>query len=381
MHSLRWKNTRYSGSSIPLLCIGLALVVSGLAQGSDGLGSNRAGAQPQSSPASEIESQTKGPGDPQLKATIAQLAAAGVLRPRTLQEARRAYLFYSKLAGPPEQVFRVEDQTIPGPGGGIPIRLYYPRSEGGLPVLVFFHGGGFVAGSIATHDTPLRAVANRCECIVVSVEYRLAPENHYPAAPEDAYAATKWIADHATEIGADPSRLAVGGDGAGGNLAAVVTLMARDRGGPHLMYQTLIYPILSLMMLTKSWVVSQDPVLTADGMVSMSSQYVPVNTDLEEAYLSPTYAKNFEGLPPAFVATGVDDPVRDDTQTYATYLQLDGIQVVLSQYPNLMHNFFLMAGRLDAAQRSIDEIGTALRRAFQMADQDMNATSGTDDGS
>ena len=380
MRSSLWKSTKYSGLSIPLLCIGLALPVSGLAQGSDGLERNSADVQSQQAPASEIEVKTKEPEDPQLHATIVQLATAGVLRPGTLEEARRAYLFYSKLAGPPEHVFRVEDRNIPGPGGNIPIRLYYPRSEGGLPLLVFFHGGGFVTGSLDTHDSPLRATANRCECIVVSVEYRLAPENPYPAAPEDAYSATKWIEDHATEIGGDPSRLAVGGDGAGGNLAAVVALMARDNGGPHLIFQTLIYPILNVTMLTKSWVVSHDPVLTADGMVSMLSSYVPVNTDLEEAYLSPIYAKNFKGLPPTFITTGVDDPVRDEALAYATYLQRDGIPVVLS-YPNLMHNFFLMAGRLDAAQRSIDEIGAALRQAFQMANQDMHTTSEADGGS
>jgi acetyl esterase len=373
MRSSLWKSTKSSSSSIPLLCIGLALLVSGLAQGSDGLGSNRAEVQAQLEPASQIESKTKEPDDSQLQATIAQLAAAGAFRPRTVQEARRAYLFYSKLAGPPERVSRVEDQNIPGPGGNIPIRLYYPlyypRSESGLPLLVFFHGGGFVTGSLDTHDTPLRATANRCECIVVSVGYRLAPENPYPAAPEDAYASTKWVADHATEIGGDPSRLAVGGDGVGGNLAAVVTLMARDHGGPRLIFQTLIYPILNLTMLTRSWVVSNDPVLTADGMVSMSSLYVPVNTDLEDAYLSPTYAKNFEGLPPAFITTGVNDPVRDEAQTYATYLQRSGVPVVLSN-PNLIHNFFLMAGWLDVAQTSIDEIGAAVRQAFQAASDD-----------
>ena len=194
------------------------------------------------------------PTDPQVKAIIAKMNAAGVLHPQNLEEARKAYLFYAQFAGPPEHVFQVEDRQIPGPAGNIPIRLYAPRAGGGLPVFVFFHGGGFVTGNLDTHDPPLRAIANRCECLVVSVAYRLAPEHPYPAATDDAYAATKWVANHAAEIGGDASRIAVGGDGAGGNLAAVVTLMARDQGGPRLIYQVLIYPILDSLMLTHSWV-------------------------------------------------------------------------------------------------------------------------------
>jgi acetyl esterase len=180
--------------------------------------------------------------DPQVKAVLDQMAAAGLLDPKTLEQARKSFLFYSKFAGPPEPVFHVEDRKIPGPAADLPIRVYVPRAGGGLPVLVFFHGGGFVEGSLETHDPPLRAIVNRCECLVVSVAYRLAPESPYPAATDDAYAATKWVTEHAEEIGGDRRRIAVGGDGAGGNLAAVVTMMARDRGTPHLIYQVLIYP-------------------------------------------------------------------------------------------------------------------------------------------
>jgi acetyl esterase len=151
-----------------------------------------------------------------VKAVLDKMAAAGIAHPTSVADVRKAYLFYPRLSGSAEQVFRVEDRQIPGPVGNILIRVYTPSSTGGLPILVFFHGGGFVAGSLDTHDIPLRSVTNRCECIIVSVAYRLAPENEYPAAPEDAYAATKWVAEHGTDIGGDPHRIAVGGDGRAG---------------------------------------------------------------------------------------------------------------------------------------------------------------------
>ena len=241
--------------------------------------------------------------DPQVKAVLAQMAAAGLLEPKTLEQARKSFLFYSKFAGSPEPVFHVEDRMIPGPAGDIPIRVYAPRAGGGLPVLVFFHGGGFAYGSLDTHDVPLRAITNRCDCVVVSVAYRLAPENPYPAAPDDAYAATKWVAEHAQEIGGDPRRIAVGGDGAGGNLAAVVAMMARDRGGPHLMYQVLIYPSLDPSMLTYSWIASHDPIATDQAQLAEWSVYIPVNTDPSQPYISPING-NLHNLPPAFMIVG-----------------------------------------------------------------------------
>jgi acetyl esterase len=305
--------------------------------------------------------------DPQVKAVLDQMAAAGVLHPTTLEQWRKAYLFYAKFAGAPEKVFHVEDRAIPGPGGNIPIRLYVPRDGTGLPVWVFFHGGGFVTGSLDTHDVPLRAVANRCDCLVVSVAYRLAPENHYPAATNDAYAATKWVADHAAEIGGDAGRIAVGGDGAGGNLASVVALMAHDQAGPHLIYQVLIYPTLDLTMLSPSRIVANDPVFTTDAMLATTSTYVPVNTDLELPYLSPVDAKSFQGLPAALIITDEDDPVRDEAERYASELKSAGIHVDLSRYPNMIHGFFLMAGALDAGKQSIDQVGAALKQAFKNA--------------
>jgi acetyl esterase len=305
--------------------------------------------------------------DPQVKAVLAQMASAGVLHPKTLEQWRKAYLFYAKFAGTPENVFHVENRAIPGPAGMIPIRVYSPRAGGGLPVWVFFHGGGFVTGSLDTHDTPLRAVTNRCDCLVVSVAYRLAPESLYPAAPDDAYAATKWVADHAADIGGDPNRIAVGGDGAGGNLAAVVSLMARDKGGPHLLRQVLIYPTLDMSMLSPSRILANDPIFTTDAMLASSGTYVPTTTDLELPYISPVYAKSFKGLPPAFIVTDADDPVRDEAKRYADELESAGVTVEMSRYPNMIHGFFLMAGALDAGKKSIDQIASALQQAFKGA--------------
>ncbi len=310
--------------------------------------------------------QDKTPVDPQVKSITGRLAAAGVLRPSTIEEDRRAYLFYSKLAGPPEPVFRVEDRKIPSSAGSIPIRLYFPSAGTGFPVWVFFHGGGFVAGSLDTHDTPLRSVTNRCECLIVSVGYRLAPENRYPAAPDDAYAATKWVADHASEIGADPQRIAVGGDGAGGNLAAVVALMARDRGGPHLILQVLIYPILDSLIGTYSWVESDDPVLTSDSMVTKWGAYVPALTDHQVPYISPVSASNLRSLPPTLIIMGEHDPLRDTAELYTLDLKSAGVSVHTSHYANVIHSFFLMAGALDAGQKCIDETAAVLKESFKV---------------
>ena len=304
------------------------------------------------------------PIDPQVKVIEDKMAAAGVLHPTTLEQARKAYQFYAQFAGVPENIARVENRRIPGPAGDNPIRLYAARTGGELPVLIFYHGGGFITGSLDTHDAPLRAIANRCDCLIVSVEYRLAPEHHYPAATEDAYAAAKWVADHAAEIGGDPQRIAVGGDGAGGNLAAVVALMARDRGGPHLMFQMLIYPIVNSLMLTHSWVDSKDPILTNDAMLAQWAAYVPVNTDPQTPYISPTNG-DLHKLPPALIVTDTQDPLRDEDSQYALELRNAGVAANFVLCPNVIHGFFLMSGQVDAAKLCVESTAAALKQAFQ----------------
>lgn len=306
------------------------------------------------------------PGDPQVKAVLNKMAAAGITRPSTVADVRRAYLFYPKLSGTPERVFRIEDRQIPRPGENIPVRVYTPNSKSGLPMLVFFHGGGFVAGSLDSHDIPLRSVANRCECIVISVGYRLAPENKYPAAPEDAYAATKWVAEHGEEIGGDSHRIAVGGDGAGGNLAAVVTLMARKRGTPRLVFQILIYPSLDFSTMRPSWWAETDaPTVSREAKRDISIAYLPIATNLRDPFIAPVHAKDLKNLPPALLITYEgDNPMRIETDEYVDRLRRDGVVVKVSVYSNALHGFFLMAGDLDAAKKCIDEVGTTLRNAF-----------------
>jgi acetyl esterase len=207
-------------------------------------------------------------------------------------------------------------------------------------------------------------VTNRCGCIVVSVAYRLAPENPYPAAPEDAFAATKWVAEHAMALGGDAGRIAVGGDGAGGNLAAVVTLMARDRGGPRLIYQVLIYPDISAIMLGSRYL-SNDPVVTPDARIATLGAYLPMLANQEDPYVSPIYAKSLKDLPPALLIIDRDDPAWDEGGAYARSLQEAGVSVTLSIYPNMIHGFFQMAGALDAGKRCVSEVGTVLAETFK----------------
>lgn len=326
----------------------------------------------QNQTATKSESQT--PADPQVKTVLDKMATAGVARPTTVEDVRKAYLFYPTLSGSPENIFRIEDREIPGPAakGSIRVRVYSPNSTSGLPIFVFFHGGGFVAGSLDTYDTPLRSVAIRCQCIVVSVAYRLAPENKYPAAPDDAYAATKWVAEHGSEIGGDPYRIAVGGDGAGGNLAAGVTLMARERGAPRLIFQVLIYPTLDASTMRPVWWEETDvPTVTRDVKNDILRLYLPVTGNLRDPYVAPLHAENLKNLPAALVITYEDNPMHDEGDEYATRLRQDGVAVNVSFYSNMIHGFFLMAGDLAAGKKCIDEVASALRNAFKGASQNL----------
>lgn len=312
------------------------------------------------------EGETPKPDDPQVKAVLDMMAAAGITRPSTVADVRKAYLFYPKLSGTQELVFHVEDRQIPGPAGNITVRVYTPNSTRGLPILVFFHGGGFVAGSLDAYDNPLRSVANRCECTVVSVAYRLAPKDKYPAAVEDAYAATKWVAEYAGTLGGDPQRIAVGGDGAGGNLAAVMTLIARERGTPRLIFQVLIYPMLDASTMRPSWFTeSNTPTVTRDVKHSVNSAYLPITASLSDPYVSPIHAHTLANLPPALlIAYEGEDPMRAESEDYARRLKQEGVAATISFYPSAIHGFFLMAGDLAAGKECIDEVAMTLRNAF-----------------
>lgn len=313
--------------------------------------------------------------DPQAQALLNQIAAEEAKAPapaRSLSPAeqlavgREGYRAVIPLAGPPEQVSKVEDRQIPGPAVDIPVRIYTPGTEEKLPVLVYFHGGGFISGDLDTHDTPLRALSNRVGCITVSVAYRLAPEHPFPAAPEDCYAATKWVAEHAEKIGGD-TRVAVGGDSAGGDLAAVVCLMARDRGGPEIVSQVLLYPDTDLTESSASWMEFADtnkPIITRDGKLASIAMYVPEGVDVKNPYVSPLYAEDLSKLPPAIVVTGEFDPQRDEGEAYARRLQEAGVPVKSRRYDGMIHGFFQMAGVLDQGKKVIEETAESLRAAF-----------------
>lgn len=309
---------------------------------------------------------------PQAQALLEQMAMAAVaasdrLSPEEkLIAAREGHRAVIPLAGEPEPVHNIYERQIPSESGSIPVRIYAPNSDNQAPVLVYFHGGSFMSGDFDTHDTPLRALANKVNCIIVAVAYRLAPEHPFPAAPEDCYTVTKWVAENAQEIGADKTRIAVGGDSAGGDLATVVCLMARDRGVPVVMYQVLLYPDTDLTESSASWMELADsnkPIITREGKLAAIAMYVPQGVDVKNPYVSPLYAQVSQ-LPPAFIVTGEFDPQRDEGEAYAAKLEQAGVPVVNKRYKGMIHGFLQMAGVLDAGKEVIEDTAAALRDAF-----------------
>jgi acetyl esterase len=277
------------------------------------------------------------------------------------EEARRGYAAAPDLAGAREPVARVWDGAIPGPESMLPARFYVPDIALPAPVLVYFHGGGWVCGGIEYVDPPLRSIANRALCAIVSVDYRLAPEHPYPAATEDAYAATSWVVENADSLGFDSGRVAVGGDSAGGNLATVVALMARDQGGPPLVFQVLIYPVTNYDFTTSSYDDNADGyLLTRDSMKWYWAHYLGDSGTAGHPHASPLRA-DVNDLPPALVLTAEYDPLRDEGEAYARHLEASGVSVVLQRYDGLVHGFFRMGGAVRAAQRALDDIARALR--------------------
>ena len=307
------------------------------------------------------------PLDPQAKAVLDQFASMGgpQLHEMSVAQARELILGMVALAGEPESIARIENRTVPGPAGQIPVRIYTPVGTAPFPVLVYFHGGGWVIGNLDTHDGICRSLANRVGCLVVSVDYRLAPEHRFPAAPEDCYAATRWLAEHAGSLGGDKGRIAVGGDSAGGNLAAVVALMARDRGGPKLAFQLLVYPATDTDFETRSYREnSEGYFLSRADMVWFWNHYAPRDEDRRNPYAAPLRAASLRGLPPALVITAEFDPLCDDGNAYAARLREDGVPVRLSQQDGLIHGFFQMGAVIDRGRASVDEASRAVKDAF-----------------
>lgn len=254
-----------------------------------------------------------------------------------------------------------EDRTIPGPGGDIPVRIYRPDGDGPHPVVVFFHGGGFVIGSIASHDPTCRSLCQKAGAVFVSVGYRLAPEDPFPAAPEDCYAATRWVSEHGAELGVDASRLAVAGDSAGGNLAAVVCLMARKRGGPPITFQVLVYPVTDHVETASRTENAEGYLLTTAAMDWFIDHYADHETR-KHPWCAPLRAVDLGGLPPALVITAEYDPLRDEGESYGRRLKEAGVPVAISRYDGMVHGFFSMTALVPRAVDAEDEVAQALRR-------------------
>lgn len=308
--------------------------------------------------------------DPQMKAILDQAAAAGgkPFHQMTPAEARQAIdTMFAAFRGTPVDVGKVEDRNIPGPGGQIPVRIYSPSVSGPFGALVYFHGGGWVIGNIETHDATCRQLTAGAGCATISVDYRLAPEHKFPAGPEDCYAATKWVADNASLLNVDPNRIAVGGDSAGGNLAAVVALMARDRGGPKLALQLLIYPATDCADDTPSHrefaQVSSDYILSRADMEWFWGHYLGPN-DRKNSVACPALAKSLTNLPPAFVITAEVDPLRDEGEAYAEALRKAGVNTKVKRYNGVCHGFFSMASMIDKGRQAVDDSCAELRSAL-----------------
>lgn len=303
---------------------------------------------------------------PQCKAFLDMLAAAGgkPLEQLPVAEARQQSMALMELGGPIEPMAEVENRTVPGPGGPIPVRVYRPVQGDGCPAFIYFHGGGFVICNLDTHDRECRSLAKASGCTVISVDYRLAPEHKFPAAVDDAYAATAYIAQHASEFRVDPERIAVGGDSAGGTLATVVTMLARDRGGPRLKFQLLVYPLVDVEDRSPSMQeYEKDHFLTRESMDWFLAHYLRPE-DRKHPHVSPMNASNLRDLPPAMILTAECDPLRDQGEAYARKLQAAGVPVELKRYEGMIHPFLNLLGILDTAKVAIADAGSALRRAL-----------------
>jgi acetyl esterase len=303
---------------------------------------------------------------PQVQALLDELARQGLppFDQMSVTQARLVALGFRDMQGETEDVGEVRDILVPGPAGMLPVRVYHPSPGQSLPLVVYFHGGGWVIGDLEIVDKPCRALANASQCVVASVNYRLSPETKFPGPAEDCYAATRWLADHAGEIGAGGRPVAVAGDSAGGNLAAVVAIMARDRHGPALAYQLLIYPVTTIAEGSQfaSYRENADGyLLTKASMEWFWQHYLASPTDGSNPYASPLQATDLHGLPPTMVITAEFDPLRDEGLAYAKRLQEAGIRVKTSHYEGMIHGFFWSSGVLQAGRDLTVEMGDELR--------------------
>lgn len=280
-------------------------------------------------------------------------------------EARRQYREVRATLRPPAPSLPdVRDLKTDGKGGPVPLRLYRP-TDGVLPAFVFFHGGGWVVGDLDTHDVVCRQIARDAGAVVIAVDYRLAPEHPFPAASDDAWSATTWIAAHAGELGLDPARIAVGGDSAGGGLAAVVAVRARDSRKLRLAFQVLVYPVVDLRAESASYSkYAQGYLLTRAAMQWYVGQYAPTPQAVHDWHASPLLAPWVHGVAPALIVAAELDPLIDEGEAYARRLRGARVPVDYQVVPGMVHGFLTMGGKVDAANRAVATIASALRRSW-----------------
>lgn len=279
----------------------------------------------------------------------------------------RANSAAGKKAIPTEQepVGEISERTIPGPAGDIPVRIYRPSTEGPHSLIMLFHGGGWVVGGLDSEDSTSRGLVNRVNAVLVSVDYRMAPEVRFPGAPEDCYTATVWAVEHAEELDVDASKLAVAGTSAGGNLSAAVSLMARDRGGPNIKHQVLFCPVIDYDFDRASYIENAtDYGLTRDNMIWFWEQYLGPNGDGHDPYASPIRAASLAGLADATVISAQYDPLLDEAADYATALKAAGNDVTYTEYPGMTHGFNGSFGLIDAARDACDEASNRILASF-----------------
>lgn len=304
------------------------------------------------------------PLEPVTAAILAQIAESGAPEYHQLPVIESHALYTEVQSVPPSiEVYSVEDFVVPGPAGDIPVRLYRPNDKP-APLHVHFHGGGWVIGNLVTHDADCREIVAASGCMVLAVDYRLAPEHPFPAAPEDCYAVSCWAAANSTQLGGSPGLISIGGDSAGGNLAAVVALMARDRNGPEFAMQLLLYPITEPSMASASFRENAEGyLLTKTMMAWFWNHYCPDIEQRKHPLISPLMASDLSGLPPALMITAEFDPLRDEGEAYAARLKEAGVEVEMRRFNGFIHGFFSLAGIIEATREAVELVGTALRKA------------------
>jgi acetyl esterase len=307
------------------------------------------------------------PLHPEAQQLLAAVEEAGLppVEEQAVPDARASIAGFIGLQGDPVELPSVVNRTVPGLAGEIPVRVYTPAGAAPLPVVVYFHGGGWVIGDLEVVDRPCRLLASAAGAIVVSVDYRLAPEHRYPAAFDDCYGATAWVAEHAGELGGDPGRLAVAGDSAGGNLAAAVTLAARDRGGPPLAAQLLVNPVTDFNFGTESYRENREGyLLSKASMIWFWAHYLGAQGLDKDPYACPLRADDLAGLPPAYVATSEYDPLRDEGEAYARRLREAGVAVTAKRFDGMLHGFFWTLAATPSAAGVLEDMAGVLRRSW-----------------